>query len=192
MSNPWDVPDRPLAGDANVEDIYRAVGGALTSWEFVEESVAEIFAVLTGSVAELDKAPALRAYVAVLSFRARREMVEAAAKAFFHNYPNDTLSKELETLLNVAGGWSGRRNDIAHGRTAAPFRNLSGFVLLPGQYNTRKQKVGENPSYCYSAEQIKRFEIHFDSLYDDLRTYATRLDQWHRELLRARLKQSSS
>ena len=69
MPAPWDIPPAPPSGDAHEDAISMAVGRALTSWEYVEEAYADIFAILVGAdkaisqehdgavLLELDKPP---------------------------------------------------------------------------------------------------------------------------------------
>jgi hypothetical protein len=87
MSNPWDVPTPLPLGDNRVDDTFTAVGRALSSWEQVEESLADLFALFTGSVRQFpDISPAIRAYGSVISFKGRTDMVQAAGQSFFHSY----------------------------------------------------------------------------------------------------------
>jgi hypothetical protein len=46
MPNPWDVPvrsARPADYDLKSEDLYEAVGEALSSWQYVEDGIASMF-----------------------------------------------------------------------------------------------------------------------------------------------------
>ena len=70
-----------------------------------------LFATLVGSRSYA----AIRAYGSVIAFRGRSEMVKAAASAYFHENPNRLSQKRLSDLLNLAGRYSARRNEIAHG-----------------------------------------------------------------------------
>jgi hypothetical protein len=92
MPNPWDVPPRPASYCSTNEELYTAVGEALSGWGYVEDIVADIFAIIVEG-APLNEyinsmTPAVRAYGSVVSFEARAEMVQAAADAFFHVNPN--------------------------------------------------------------------------------------------------------
>src|SRR5260221_14594172 len=92
MPQPWDVPLAPANGDSHGDDITRAVGRALTSWEYVEEELAKIFAILVNTdISDLERAPAFRAYGSVPTARGRPDMLDAAAEANFYNNPNPQL-----------------------------------------------------------------------------------------------------
>jgi hypothetical protein len=61
---PWDAPFA-RTGDTNEDDLYNAIGRALTDWEFVEKALARIFAAFTGTVAYPSAGPSVRAYGAL-------------------------------------------------------------------------------------------------------------------------------
>jgi hypothetical protein len=177
--NPWAAPPRPPIGDAEVNEIYRAVGEALSSWELVEEGVAQLFALFTSAASRYRNAePAIRAYGSVVSFQARAEMVLAAGKCFFHGWTGDhacPFESQFDSLITECRGWSGRRNDVAHGRAD---QDLSGWFLFPGLYSTKKRPLGEPPGYGYTSDQITGFGTAFVDLYDRLSEYAGLVDRW--------------
>jgi hypothetical protein len=148
--NPWDPPFARTA-DANEDDIFKAVGKALTNWEFVEEALARIFAALVGTVAYPRAGPAVRAYGSIISFRSRVEMIEWAGDAFFSLPPPSQFQSDLYPLMTECKDWSQRRNDIAHGRVW-PSPDLGGYLLFPSLYNTKKQKLFQPPAFCYSSK----------------------------------------
>jgi hypothetical protein len=43
MSNPWNLPPHPSTYDKDAEEIFAAVGGALSSWQYVEDVIGRIF-----------------------------------------------------------------------------------------------------------------------------------------------------
>src|SRR5437016_4893458 len=92
MPNPWDIPPIPETANADPDDIFRAVGGALSGWESVEHTLADIFTLLVEAkpppVPFDIMTPAARAYGSVVSFQARSAMVEAAARVFFRLHPH--------------------------------------------------------------------------------------------------------
>src|SRR5437667_11584857 len=85
MSNPWDAPPKPATADVS-EDIYTAVGKALSNWELVEAQLGEIFSIFVRTPVFLTplEEPAMWAYGSVVSFNGRADMLEAAARGFFH------------------------------------------------------------------------------------------------------------
>ncbi len=193
MRNPWDIPPRLASGDAQIGEIYSAVGKALSSWELVEEALAQLFARFTHSAHQFpQQEPAIRAYGSIVSFMSRSEMVQAAGKCFFLNYYGDRafpFENEFAPLLGQCKGWAGRRNDVAHGRAE---QIANGYFLLPGLYNTRKQPLGEAPIYAYTAVQISNFAIAFEDLYDRLSEFSGRLDYWLNTLIQNLIAQQET
>jgi hypothetical protein len=179
MPNPWDVPMFPDAGDESEDTLFASVGRALTGWEQFEQALARLFATLVGSRSYA----AIRAYGSVIAFRGRSEMVKAAASAYFHENPNRLSQKRLSDLLNLAGRYSARRNEIAHGlltplATAMQNPMRKGYVLCPPDYATNKTEmmsltagmpVGRSlrwmaPGYAYSSVEIDTFGQRFRDL----------------------------
>src|SRR4249920_3381426 len=116
MANPWDRPPWPDDDSDTADEVYRAIGYALSEWEWAEQALANIFAVLTGTLEVLPTLPAVQAYGAGTGLNTRMAMVEAAATFVFKFEPNPDLQKELEALCKECKGWVERRNDIAHAR----------------------------------------------------------------------------
>ena len=176
-ANPWDIPTPlPTIGETLTDAIHTATGKALTSWEYLEEALAHLFALILGVGADPETEPAIRAYGSVISFKSRADMVRAAADVFFRLHPSETLQPEFIALLTACIGWSGRRNDVAHGKVT----NLAplfpqGVFLVPGYYNNKRQQLGKGPSYRYTAQEIRKFEEGFVDLYDKLSDFTTRL-----------------
>lgn len=111
---PWDVPPPPGKGDDDPEVLYAAVGRALSNWSALENTLGSIFSMLvTPSEGEI----ASRAFGSILTFRGKKEMIEAAAEAFFFTYPDTDGKVEpyLKDLLTETHKFSNRRNEIAHG-----------------------------------------------------------------------------
>ena len=121
MSNPWDIPPHPSNGDFDESALFASIGRALTEWEQVEAACAELFAVLVSvSQRSAQHAPAIRAYGTVISFKARCEMLKAAATAYFHHRRKKKVrfEKQLKTLIDECLSFSARRNEIAHGQVS--------------------------------------------------------------------------
>jgi hypothetical protein len=177
MPQPWDVPAVPSHGDAHEDTISIAVGRALTSWEHIEEALADIFAIFVNAdMADPEKAPALRAYGAVSSARGRGDLLQAAAEAYFYHKPDEKLEGDFKEVLRRYRGYSGRRNDVAHGRIGQDSENpANGWYLFPGLYNSNKYPIGQPPSYIYGSAEINTFKDGFESLYDDVVALAASL-----------------
>jgi hypothetical protein len=180
MVKPWIIQPRSKKGTTTQDEVHLAVGAALSTWELVEEGLAEIFAGFIGAP-EAGPAsghqPAIRAYGSVISFTGRQQMVAAAAQGFFHRTPKDhPIVEQFGSLMSEAGGFSGRRNDIAHGRVQ--FVPNKGFYLFPGLYSSSKNPVGQPAVYAYTASQIHSYREGFHLLSQKLTEYAISLAAW--------------
>lgn len=186
MPNEWDRPYTPWFrdGDDDIRVVFAAVGEALTAWEELESFVANLFASLTGSANQMHLGPAIRAFGVVNSAKMRAQMLTLAAEAFFRNLtlffdddPSDAVvaaSTEIRNVIKAYGGWSDRRNDVAHGvvrdadnpgdeefeTPGAPVTHL----LYPSESNTKKWPALEPPHYNYNSEEILAFAEGFRSL----------------------------
>jgi hypothetical protein len=177
----WSVLPRSKTGARTEEELYFAVGYALSAWELVEEGLAEIFALFIGAreagPPSSGHQPAIRAYASVISFNSRKEMVAAAAQAYFYRAGKDEpLKSQFGSLIDEAGGHAGRRNDIAHGRVQ--LSPGDGFYLLPGLYNSKKNPIGQPPTYAYDASQVHFYGEGFRILSQKLADYAIFAAAW--------------
>ncbi|HXR94830.1 MAG TPA: hypothetical protein VN718_03070 [Rhizomicrobium sp.] len=159
---------------------YLSVGRALSHWENFEAYLAYIFTETIGAQPSKDIA-AVRAYGSIISFSSRAEMLKAASEALFFMKPNTGLKDEFDYLMENAIGFSGRRNDIAHGVVghhpdfyASDEENPSaGYVLLPAEYATKKRilasggllnPVKQSPMYYYGSQEIDWIAVRFRAL----------------------------
>ena len=133
--NIWDPP-HATQGDTTENEIFEAVGRAITDWEFVEEELARIFAALVGTVGHPRPGPAVRAYGSIIGFKARADMIQAAGNTFFQSRHAPQLQAKFNELMAETLNWSNRRNDIVHGRVwhVAPV----GCMLVPGALQHQK------------------------------------------------------
>jgi hypothetical protein len=181
---PWDVLPIEPKGDDTADEIYLAVGKALTTWERLDDTLGMIF----GTIVRSEKGAASAAYGVVLSPASRAEMIVAAAEQTFSI--NDPLALQIVKLVNDVGRLAGRRNDIAHGVvTSFSETRLEegggktevehGHYLVPANYNRRKKRSkkairdyliehGMNfyphlfHKYAYTSAQIYTYITHFD------------------------------
>jgi hypothetical protein len=179
---PWDAPFA-LKGDSSEDDLFKAVGRALTDWEFVEEALARIYVALMRSDIHTPN-PAIRAYGAVLGSKARIDMIRAAGEAYMTLPYTGTLVFPSQArdafgpLLDQCFEWGNRRNDIAHGRSW-PSDNGSEYFLFPALYSTKKWKLAQPPAYRYSSKEITTLSAAFQDLYDRLSELAWEFEKWN-------------
>jgi hypothetical protein len=172
---PWEVPEPPKNGDATNDITFRAVGQALSQWEWFEGNLSLAFSYLIGS--GYGNVAAIRAYGSVETFRGRANMIETAAEVYFRYSRNEHLSSAISDLLKLSRQLAGRRNDIAHG-IVGEYANVSlgiavhnGYVLYPAYYATRKRELPETgplsdvkPRFIYSSAEIESFGNQFSQL----------------------------
>lgn len=181
-TNPYDVlPPPEIGGGAtSAEAIYIEIGRALTTWEELEEHLAEAFALMAGRPsheATTNTSPAMRAYGTVVTFRGRKDMILAASEAYFMQRKSG-LQAELKSFVNRCANFASRRNDIAHGvikniELIADIPGLPGGIpdntwyLVPPNYNSNKIRL--LPKHIEVAAKRKESEV------DTVRNYVRKL-----------------
>ena len=167
--NAWDRPPAPTRGNAKATVIYAAVGEALSRWERLELELSGLFNAFIGI--GQDSYAARRAYGAVTISSMRRDMLEAAAEAYFAEFPNPTLRTEFKRITRLVEKFASRRNDIAHG-SVAPYGfyfalkegQRDSFCLFPTLASTKATKLAKPrflPDYAYTGAMIKAFGREF-------------------------------
>jgi hypothetical protein len=183
MANPWDIPPKPTNAPDHPDELYAAVGKALSSWDGVESVLAEVFSLFLGTPIFSNplQEPGIRAYGSVVSFNGRAEMLDAAAKAYFHSKktPTAELEMKLRGLLNECRQFSGRRNDIAHGRVEFllgaeydwwPQTDENHcWLFLPGLLAAKRYSLNHEPLFIYTVRELAYFKDQFDQLAGRLR-----------------------
>jgi hypothetical protein len=210
MPNPWDRPSlgSPVrTGDYDADEIYAAVGRALSKWERLEGEMVHVYAVIIGGTSSryLD-APPIRAFGTLNSPATRADMIDAAAKAMFWRLgfeegmvpekidreKMEATETDLKDILKAYRGWMSRRNDIAHGYVRSlehpdPTQKgdplVTSYLLYPSDGSSGKWciVIGE-PAYAYKAKDIDRFGEAFEALEATVRAYAERLDEYRKEV----------
>jgi hypothetical protein len=151
VPNPYDVLPPPERGDKSSATIFRNIGQALTLWELIEEHLADIFSIMLGGGTGFHVSPAQRSYGAIVTYKARAEMLSAASQVYFKMFPHADFPGELKALLVEVGRFSARRNEIAHGSVKQWSVSSKDFeieqdrtwYLMPAVYNTSKTEIFE-------------------------------------------------
>ncbi len=173
---PWDIrPPSPL-GDNDENQIFNAVGQALTEWEHVENACAKLFAVLvSANQRQTYHAPAVRAYGCIFSTGTKAEMLRTAAKAYFSRRKGKAhFEAELMRVTQEYLEFANRRNEIAHGIVSRVFLTEKtslrghrpgaiGLYLLPSFYNPRKFK-NEIFTSRYTSSDLVYYRQEFTKL----------------------------
>lgn len=188
-ANPWDILPFEELGNEAPDEIYLAVGEALSAWEIVDEWRAQIFGVLVDTTSPA----AQNAYGTIQSSAGRADLIKAAASVTLRD--DRAYAAELQSLMRDVEKLSGRRNDIAHGvvRMRRGYRNgikgYLGYFLLPPSYNTRKrigpqdvtsddvEIIQNHPltKYQYTAAQVRAYRGHFETYESRLANFFFRL-----------------
>src|SRR5262245_42389496 len=109
MGNPWDVRPRQGKGNETPDPIFQAVGAALTVWERLESTLAELFDLLLAS----ENRAAFKVYQSAKSSHARKEMLLAALPL---DRASGAENAELSEFISTIGEFAACRNEIAHGQ----------------------------------------------------------------------------
>jgi hypothetical protein len=163
MQNAWDIPPPPAEGDEFPHLIYEAVGRALSQWEELEQTLAALYAFFVSIGTQIDfDSPATRAYGTIVGFTGRKDMLDAAAKTYFHSLPAKQDEENYAKLINTVARFSARRNEIAHGCVT---HDGKGWVLRPASYNSRKNPLNNLPTYTYGSKEIGHLRRSFRTLH---------------------------
>jgi hypothetical protein len=142
--------------------IHTAVGFALSAFGALEVNLGLLFGVIVG--AYNSRYAAERAFGSIRTFEGKKEMLEAAAAAYFLEYEDDDLQAEFNTARKRWREAATFRNEIAHGLVARwrnPAGEILGFTLQPGMWDFRKTNyVGGleyDVQYSYSAKELRLF-----------------------------------
>src|ERR1700730_9509767 len=174
MIQPWDIRSGATWGDRDPKELFAAIGEALTEWENVEAALASLFAVFVSARKNASFwSPAIQAYGSIASFKSRCDMIRIAADAYFSTRKNIAdRKKHFKELLDLAGNYSARRNEIAHGKVSEVFwyderkrAKSHGFYLLPSLFNPRKNKKATGMVYYYVSGDLIHYRQEFTKLY---------------------------
>jgi hypothetical protein len=192
---PWERPPIPAIGDETHDEIYRAVGWTLSGWEILEMSIVGLFDTLIGVA--LDSHASHRAYGAVTIWNIRRDMLRAAAEAYFLEFPNPPLAKEIADTVNLVDRYAARRNDIAHGivlpydeiyGAPLPLGGFRGWLLFPALTSTKAMRLPfRDPKYAFSAEYIRACGQNFRNISPSVEGLINKVSQREGQSSRARI-----
>jgi hypothetical protein len=117
------MADTPTPAELT-EQMFAAVGSAITQWTFVEADLAALFSLCvggavphsSGGLQHLNYQVSSAVFFAVESFSARRALVDSAFAAYIHGEtPNEgALKAEWAKLSDKARKLSHSRNKLAH------------------------------------------------------------------------------
>lgn len=190
MSNPWDIRPWAERGEKSENDVFVAVGKALSHWELLEQAIAGLFTLVTVGSYYAPSAPMLRAYSSVASSGNRIQMVRAALEGWLRDWKDCPLCENSLEILKECSGWAGRRNDIAHGlvdRFVDEFEK--GWFLVPALYSKKGRNEVGKMDYRYNAEIIHNFSDQFLELHNRLNVITSAMGEWHRTAASERMRE---
>lgn len=172
LHNYWDHRPESELGDLKANDIFVAVGMALSAWEQCELDFATLFSLFLRS----EFYSAVRVYGTISSNGAKQSALSEAADVFFGIRRAEKPDVDNFTLLmkHFSYGCS-RRNDIAHGIVVCfELTRHSTHFLVPSEYSSRKNKseLGwstKSPDEIVPAYRMTRADIeHFINKFSEL------------------------
>lgn len=176
----WDRPSRAEQGDAEIKEIYAAVGMALSQWETLETLLSGLFALVTEA---RESQAAQRAYGSIISSSGRCEALRAAGDVFFNDRVKNSVGWEVfGELVNNVRDAASRRNEIAHG-VATTLPGGKGAFLVPADYATKKVKARSSAdedhlslrAYGYTSKDILFMKDKFRDFTKLITEYQTQL-----------------
>ena len=164
----WSRPAPERHGDIDVDDIYVAVGRALSEWSMVEIALGRLYAALDGAPPQA----AWSRYAAERDPHARlARLSEAARNRFIDGETEDNVT--CRRVIEAAGLAAQRRDDVVQG-IAVLFRPgaLDGSYLVPTGFTAGD---ANQPDYAYTAAQLTTLRGRFGRLQDEINVLTLRL-----------------
>jgi len=174
----WEPPSKKNygVGDIDPNPIYAAVGRALTTWEWAEDILANIYSRLLFENHLREK----YIFGKITSHKTRADCIKKAADVFFESSLEYQFAKpELDLLVAHFQQASYIRNDIAHWVVqCVSFKNSQQCFLVPSESNSKKLDEfvfdGKNSAdfdayeikYRYNSTDIEGYSIKFIELKD--------------------------
>lgn len=180
MTNPWDRPPIPKLGDKNMDTVFLHVGRVMSQWEALEFELSRLYGWLGGAP---DQQESMRGYGEPYKFRERADKLKNRAEKYFQRNCNQDLEGAFYELIVRARGYSGLRNDVAHGiafrideitffrrRIKPKLLKREHYALIPPLYAYRKADQNGLPIYAYTSREMNRMFVSIQKLqYDVMR-----------------------
>lgn len=165
----WERPTPVRNGDIDVDDIYVAVGRALSEWSMVEIALGRLYAVLDGVTPQA----AWSIYAAERDLGGRHAILAQAAEEYFEREERAGDRETCRKVIEAARHAAQRRDDVVHG-IAVLFRpgTLEGSYLVPTGFTAGDSNV---PDYAYTGAQLTSLRGRFARLQDEINVLILRL-----------------
>lgn len=180
----WEHKAFASASTDTQDQVFHAVGAALSSWESAESALATLYVMLC-DVENGSSAAIARTFGSIPSSAGRRKIIKAAAEIYFGtHWQNHRIKKGLTDLLAAFTKASERRDEFAHGQAYSFSINgkSHGCFLFASQYISSRNLPfppgsPEDPfsnlssTYRYTATEILDFARKFNELRDAVWSY---------------------
>jgi hypothetical protein len=195
VTNPWDAPPFPKHGNRSQRALLEAIGRALTTWEELESFLSHLYAAFCEKSA-YDEVANFE-YGQVTSVRRRMDELSRVAAVYFMKRPNQQLEGDFCSVVHQVNGWSGRRNDIAHGvvRLIELVRDPFGKTLLsastewclvPPHFKEEKYIRFDTPAHILTSREINAIAKAFWPLIREIAALCRSIELPHFALQRTR------
>jgi hypothetical protein len=200
----WERPEPKRKGSDTPDQIFAAVGVALSQWELVDEQLANLFIAFTcePNTGAYTKHAVGRAYGSIISTAGRRTAIAAAGEVYFPAWmrENEAEKNGLKDILNAAQWAAKLRDDVAHGVCHENIEVVSsadnvvvreekfGSFLMPPGYNTGRTYTYDRQykhvmdawkaQYCYDHDNLKEINAKFIELAVAVTSYRISLEPY--------------
>ncbi|BCZ77007.1 hypothetical protein PTKU64_06820 [Paraburkholderia terrae] len=181
----WEHKAFAPASTDTQDQLFHAVGAALSSWESAESALATLYVVLCDVETGSSYSAISRTFGSIPSSAGRRKIIKAAAEIYFGmHWQSHPIKKGLTDLLAAFTKAAERRDEFAHGQAYSFSINgeSPGCFLFASQYIASRNlpfPLGnpEDPfsylssTYRYTAAEILDFARKFIELRDAVWRY---------------------
>ena len=179
MTNPWDLPPFPTAGDKKEDLTHVGIGRTMDAWESVEFELCLIMAALKGD----PKGEAMRLYGEKRSFPYRLQDFQELVRQHFVRVPDQEREGRISSLIEEVDNFSKRRNDVAHSivlpinqieffkqHLRRKDRSPNQYAAIPPYHRERAHEDGL-PMYAYTLPLMMGLRRELNNLLIRLRDY---------------------
>ena len=148
MPLPWDRPGPPIQADADVQELYAAVGYALSHWEDIESELSHWYALFIGKMWQHEAYDEY--YDKGKTSQRRINTLEVAGEKYFETCPSQSVEAEFGTVVRATSAFADRRHELAHG-IVRPVQWYWSWVSA-----TMKPPAGHDYEYCLVPPHYQR------------------------------------
>lgn len=159
--DPWEKPDTREIKLSAKEEIYTAVGNALSNWALIENTLLLIFCRLLRATDGESWYTPYKLFGHMNGASIRLEYMRVAGAAMFLNDP--LRLAYLNKVLGLVRSFLPRRNDLAHGVTI-DYGDGKGFLETPHFASKELDFLVNKEGYRYNAETINEYGLSFTLL----------------------------